>query len=907
MSDVIDEPSRATDLGSADSDDGIIDPSVSVDDGPVEPADDGLLVRAARRVVRRPLAWATAPWPWERIVMVAFTAFALVSTTAIMMNVVHFNPFSPERDLVFDDTTPTGGDFGAHVWGPAFLRDHLLPAWTLNGWSMDWYAGMPAYRFYMVLPAIAIVVVDTVLPYGVAMKLVGVSGLITLPAACWAFGRLAKFRYPIPELFAFAGLAFALDESFSIYGGNLKSTMAGEFSFSISLSIGMLGLGVLAAGLRTGKYRVWAAVLIAASAVSHGIVAIFVLVAALVLVLVWLDRTRLVYALTVGVTAMLLSLWWVGPFLLNHAYMTDMKYGFRPQGASDSFWAMFFPLTAPLDFIITTFAVIGFAGCILRRHLTGVALGVIGLTLVALVYLTRDSLPVIGLLWNPRLLPFLYLVRYLLMMVGIVEAFTLATNAVRERRALEPAGVVESTVFGGITAVVVLGILGWMFQVLPGGDFRVAQAGQAPVYAWGPLRATPTNTDAQGDGWARYNFMGYEGRGEFYTEYYNVVRTMERIGDDPDLGCGRALWENSPDNGRYGTTMALMLLPHWTDGCIGSMEGLFFEASGTTPYHFLATAAMSEQSSNPVRELRYVDNDASVGVRHLQALGVRYAMVRSDAAKAEAATQPDLAFIASSGPWDIYLVANSDIVVPLEVQPVVVNPRPGDQRERHLELGTSWFQQPDEWGAVPADSGPDEWQRVSAVVDESRRQGQPGEPGRRVDIVVPSEPVQQVALPPVEVTDVVIEQQSLSFSVDQVGVPVLVRVSYFPNWSASGADGPFRVAPNMMIVVPTENTVELSFGRSGADWVFWFLALVGVGLCVVWRIRGDVRHRDEVPGGWGPLPPEDPDAEPGHEDAPDHEAELVSAPAVAPVVVTDAAPDDVPAGTPDDEPHRPAP
>jgi hypothetical protein len=28
---------------------------------------------------------------------------------------------------VFSDTTPTGGDMGAHVWGPAFLRDELLP------------------------------------------------------------------------------------------------------------------------------------------------------------------------------------------------------------------------------------------------------------------------------------------------------------------------------------------------------------------------------------------------------------------------------------------------------------------------------------------------------------------------------------------------------------------------------------------------------------------------------------------------------------------------------------------------------------------------------------------------------------------------------------------------------------
>ena len=37
------------------------------------------------------------------------------------------------------------------------------------------------------------------------------------------------------------------------------------------------------------------------------------------------------------------------------------------------------------------------------------------------MYVTRDSLPGIGLLWNPRLLPFIYLMRYLLMMIGAIE------------------------------------------------------------------------------------------------------------------------------------------------------------------------------------------------------------------------------------------------------------------------------------------------------------------------------------------------------------------------------------------------------------------------------------------------------------------------------------------------------
>ena len=73
--------------------------------------------------------------------------------------------------------------------------------------------------------------------------------------------------------------------------------------------------------------------------------------------------------------------------------------------------------------------------CIIRRHLNGAALGVTGVLLVVGVYLAQHSLPVIGLLWNPRLLPFLFLVRYLMMMIGAVELLTLIWNMVRDRRA----------------------------------------------------------------------------------------------------------------------------------------------------------------------------------------------------------------------------------------------------------------------------------------------------------------------------------------------------------------------------------------------------------------------------------------------------------------------------------------
>jgi len=892
----------------------------------------GLPARVARRVVRRPADWIRRPWPTERIVQLALTACTLVVTTWVMFRVVHLNPFEwagvGGSDLVFDPTTPAGGDLGAHVWAPAYLRDHLLPHWQLNGWSMDWYEGLPVYRFYMVVPALMVVALDTFLAYGVALKVVAVSGMVTLPWCCWAFGRLARFRYPMPELFAFAGLCFVLNESYYLLGGNVRSTMAGEFSFSIAVSFMMLGLGLLCRGLdraRDGAWNrdtrrvlVWAAVVLALAGLSHGIVLIYTVVAAVIIVLcrcgadLWRvisaaalepghDR-RPIYALvispvavgvavlaaqlwrpaygiaaaltvaalvlavvvgvrlgrderrtvlanrvmvgaTIGALTVLLSAFWVGPFLLNHQYMTDMKYQAEPSNMYRDFWAMIFDQKLPLDLLINFLAGVGLYFSVVRRHVYGVAIGITMFVAIALVYLTRDSLPVLGLLWNPRVLPFVYLTRYLLMMIGAAELCGLVVRVARNRPARSHDGWVTTSATLVAAGLVVLVILGWAYQELPGAE-RVTVDGEA-AYRWGPFTSPGGQSkDALGDAWTRYNFDGYERRTP-YAEYYDLVQAMAGLGETN--GCGRALWErdqrDSVGNERYGSSMALMLLPFWTDGCIASSEGLYFEASGTTPYHFLAAAAVSENAGSPVRQTRNVLNDGAVGVRHMRDLGIRYLMVTRPAAIEQAEEQPDdLVLVATSGPWNIYEVqyggVPSEIVEPLTEQPVVVNARSGDPRECWLEVGESWFQQPDEWAARPADDGPADWQRIDVRIDETRQipkgQGTDGcgdpqyDPGRKVNIVVPDTTIEPVALDPITVGNVVIGQQSVSFDVSQVGVPVLVKVSYFPNWQASGADGPYRVAPNFMVVVPTSTHVSLTYGRTTVDYAFDATTLVGI-------------------------------------------------------------------------------
>jgi len=113
-------------------------------------------------------------------------AIAGVAASSLVILVV-LNP-----GLILNSSTPSGGDMGAHVLGPAYLRDTLLPAGQFQGWSNAWFAGFPIFYFYFPLPSLVIVFLDLFLPYGVAFKLVTVVGLVGLPPATYITASLRE-------------------------------------------------------------------------------------------------------------------------------------------------------------------------------------------------------------------------------------------------------------------------------------------------------------------------------------------------------------------------------------------------------------------------------------------------------------------------------------------------------------------------------------------------------------------------------------------------------------------------------------------------------------------------------------------------------------------------------------------
>src|SRR6187551_386868 len=63
-----------------------------------------------------------------------------IATIVVVAGCVLYTLAQLHPDLILKNTTPAGGDMGAHVWGPAYLRDHILPHLWLSGWAPDWYA-----------------------------------------------------------------------------------------------------------------------------------------------------------------------------------------------------------------------------------------------------------------------------------------------------------------------------------------------------------------------------------------------------------------------------------------------------------------------------------------------------------------------------------------------------------------------------------------------------------------------------------------------------------------------------------------------------------------------------------------------------------------------------------------------
>ena len=793
---------------------------------------------------------------------VALTPLGLVDA-AIVLSVIYVTVTSLHPALLVSSSLITGGDTGSHLALPAYLRSTGNPL-NVTPWYPGWLDGIPAYTYYFILPDVLAALASYVVGFAVAFKLATVLGSVLMPVGAYVMGRLFRAPRPIPAALALATLPFLFDASFTIDGGNLFSTMAGEYPFSLSLSLALVSVGLFARGVRTGHGYWLAALALSATLAAHVLPWLFAVAAVGVLVVVELflrgggedpdglsDAPRVFsrpfrFALGAGLLSFGLSAWWLLPFATTqslsdslgyvndnvsslHAIFTTLGWFNATGGAGGDRWVI----------VLAAWAVV--VAVVVRDRL-GVVLSVlVVLSGLAFVYDPQSAI------WNERLIPFWYITIHLAAgwLVGYA-GWRWATRAPRRTVAVETQ---SDTVTADAVAPTILAASGAALTRAPRGTvatpddartYRRTLRATAAVALVGlastvPGLITPLATDLhlsttgnQVTSWAQWNYSGYQAK-PAWPEYHGLMLTMARVARR--YGCGRAMWEYSANENRFGTPEALMLMPYWTHNCVDSMEGLLMESSPTTPYHYLDQSELSVAPSDPQVGLNYGPLDVALGVRHLQILGVKYYVAFSPQVVAQAAADPELRLVATTRRWPapgvqwrIYLIAHSPIVQPLTRTPNVVA-RIASQSQ-WLAANQSWWLHPSLEGVYAASTGPPSWPRAARVNAMSR----------------------SAPLASVRVTRVRVNLQSISFRVSRSGVPILVKISYYPRWRATGARGPYRVSPNLMVVIPTSTRVTLYYGATPATTVGNLLSAAtvlagGASVVVVLRRRRRILRR----------------------------------------------------------------
>lgn len=731
------------------------------------------------------------------------SAVIVVTTTAFVIWQLH------PMTLLFTNAMDVGGDNAGHVAAPYYLIHNLLPHFQLSGWDPNWYDGFPLYVFYFPLPPLLMALLNIAMPYAVAFKLVTVAGSVLMPGAAYFFGRMAGFRRPVPALMSAAMLPFLFNTSYTIDGGNIASTMAGEFSFSLSMVFGLAFLGVVARGLENGKHRGWAAVLYAFCLLSHVVPALFFAFAALLFLVAKGDWRRIWYLAPAGITGVLLSGFFLIPFGTYLRYTSSMGY----QRVAGAFQQLFPPGYLWIEYWVAGLAVIGLMIAVHNRFIAleqkdtyAVALG--GMAIAAA--LAFSFLPS-GQVYNARWIPFWFLSVALLGAYGAGELIRLLGKLLEFERWNETVG-----------------------ALLVGAASLVVVAIPLNLLSFAHVKTSATNFVPD---WVAWNYTGFQGK-PGWNEFESIATLAEA--QAKKYGCGRLDYEytgTSTLTNSFGSSMALMSLPMWTNGCINTVEGPYFESSTTTPFHFLDESQWSAQPSQPGVGWPYPAYNVADGIRHDQLMGVRYFLAGASETENYASKDANLQYLGSIGGtqtvgsigghkikspdnvWKLYLIKNSPLITPLSYEPVVESGQSGQQ---WLGLGFQWYQNEQYWSVPIALGGPSSWPHAAAGTLFTSNKG--------------------VAIKPTSVSNIVTGNESISFDVTTTGVPVLVKIPYFPNWQASGAQGPWEISPNLMVVVPTSKHVVLTYGISHADIAGYAASGLGVGLLVTFAVMGPVKY-----------------------------------------------------------------
>ena len=491
---------------------------------------------------------------WQRRARRITTVVVLALVTGYLLS--YFKP-----QLLLLDTMDAGGDTPSFHRPIEHLKDVLLPAGNPQGWDLGNFAGYAPYQFYFLPPALLIVLLSTLgVPFNVAFKLVTAAGSFLLPfstaIALFAMG----YGFPVPLIGAAASLVFLFNEGNSMWGGNIPSTLAGEFAHSLAFALSILFIGCLYRGVERQRGRRGLAVLLAVTGLCHPVAFINSTAPGVYFLL---GRERFArnarFIAAVYGTAVLLMAFWLVPLVGKLGYATSINWKWYFES-----WKQLMP---PMLQPVAVLAVLDLLWIAIRRRPEDRPARYLFCSLVvtALCFFnaTEAGLPEI------RFVPLGYMLLVLLAVDLVARLLGLLVRPAADGRVHLDLILIECV--GGLAAV-------------------------AGIFAW--VHANTSFIPS----WIRWNYEGLQ-RKPTWGLLDRMTTTLRGTMSDP-----RIAYENSPLHDRFGSMRVFESLPLLAGR--PTLEGVLLQTAVNSPFIYWLQSQISKQGSGVIPGYPYPTYDA---------------------------------------------------------------------------------------------------------------------------------------------------------------------------------------------------------------------------------------------------------------------------------------------------------
>ena len=376
-----------------------------------------------------------------------------------------------------------------------------------------------------------------------------------------------------------------------------------------------------------------------------------------------------------------------------------------------------------------------------------------------------------GRFYNARLLPFIFIFVYLLAAYGLMNLYWVLITSLSSLK-------VKRKIF-----IIIV------FAFVP----LIALATSVSIIAGRPL----------GPAWARHNYTGYESKADWKL-YDQLMKYLDT------LPTGRVMFEfDKKILEKFGTPRSFELIPFWTKQ--PGMEGLLVESSMTAPYHYINQAELSVKPRGTVAGWTVPSRNYKNAIAHLKYMNVRYIMASSpEVIKDLSNDKNNVEFLNKIDPYYYYEIKGDHSYVTIS----------GNMPFRYKTSNWIWDMRDWYLNIDNLDS--------PVIYDDGSKEIQKYEEIKKEDLA--DVPLKPITGKKGSVLYEKVDNEKISFITTGIGQPHLIKVSYFPNWKAIGAEGPYLVSPSFMLVIPTQSNVTIYYGKTLANKLGLSLTYTGWGI-----------------------------------------------------------------------------